>query len=409
MKGLLLFLLLIISACSDSPDMQNKPLNVIDVAGSLSSERTVNISEIADSVEYIALETKKGSFISTVLYDNIFYENKLIYIFLKNGSITLFNDEGKHIREFSRMGRGPEEYSWLSTVDVNPISGNIYIKGYRKIYEYSINGDFINSIRFPEDDELKNLLLFHFKKLGDFYIATSHIFWDTRYSGVIIDSASNVVMKLDYPKEQLDYLVSLPRKRIPDYVNPKLFRYKDKIRIINGNNKHILSINKDLSIDTAYIINYGKFSPIFKPGKRLLVDSPYLWRRFEAFESDNYVFMTFHVGPLTKRATVLQNPLGKEYVYHHSHSLFNKKNGEFLFLAQPDEYQLGFKEDIHGGPAIWPMYISSDNYLVSKVKALDLIRYVNSNNVSEELKTLVASLKEDNNPVIVRAKLKISE
>jgi hypothetical protein len=71
MKGLLLFLLLIISACSDSPDMQNKPLNVIDVAGSLSSERTVNISEIADSVEYIALETKKGSFISTVLYDNI--------------------------------------------------------------------------------------------------------------------------------------------------------------------------------------------------------------------------------------------------------------------------------------------------------------------------------------------------
>ena len=55
------------------------------------------------------------------------------------------------------------------------------------------------------------------------------------------------------------------------------------------------------------------------------------------------------------------------------------------------------------------MYISSDNYLVSKVKALDLIRYANSNNVSEELKSLVASLKEDDNPVIVRAKLKTSE
>jgi hypothetical protein len=80
--------------------------------------------------------------------------------------------------------------------------------------------------------------------------------------------------------------------------------------------------------------------------------------------------------------------------------------GELTLLLQPEDYKLGFKEDFHDGPPIWPIYVSSDNYLVSIISAMELKHYVSTNEVSRELESIAASLKEESNPVIVRVKLK---
>jgi hypothetical protein len=304
------------------------------------------------------------------------------------------------------LGRGPGEYSQIGDVDVDYSTGNIVIRNLRTISEYCTKGDFVKSLRLPSSEEMKNMMFFDFRKLSNYYVVESYIYSNTVYSGIIVDTTSNLVMRLDYPDEEIDYVSSLPPKRIPVNVSTELFKYKDKVRIINGNNKYILSVNNDLTIDTAYVINYGKYSPNSKPGKILPVDSPYLWRRFDAFESDNYLFMTFHLGTLAKKPTVLLNAFGNEYVYHHSPSMFNKATGELILLSQPEDYKLGFEEDFHDGPPVWPLYISTDNYMISVINTLDLKRYVDSNNVSRELESIASSLKEDSNPVIVRAKLK---
>jgi hypothetical protein len=399
-------LLLFVAACTGPNTIHNTSLNVIDVAGSLNSERVVNISEIADTVEYIPLETKNESVVGKIFNDKVFFERGVFYIALYNGNITLFDERGEFLNSFCRLGRGPEEYNQFYDIDVDHITGNIHVESFNKINEYSAKGDLITKIKLPGNEELDNLLLFFIKRLPDYYIVASRIYSNTIHSGIVVDTLSNLIIKLDYPKEEIDYVSTLNPKRIPTNVNPYIFKYKDKIRVINGNNKYILSINNDLTIDTAYVINYGKFSLHSQPGKLLSGEVPFLWRRYDVFESDNYLFMTFHVGSLAKKPSLLKNALGNDYFYHHSPSLFNKVTGELTLLLQPEDYKLGFKEDFHDGPPIWPIYVSSDNYLVSIISAMELKHYVSTNEVSRELESIAASLKEESNPVIVRVKLK---
>jgi hypothetical protein len=408
MNKLFIFIFLVVAACTGPNTTHNTSLNVIDVAGSLNSERVVNISEIADTVEYIPLETTSESVVGKLFNDKVFFERGVFYIALKNGNITIFDERGEFLNSFCRLGRGPEEYDQIYDIDVDHITGNIHVQSFNKINEYSAKGDLITKIKLPGKEELDNLFLFYLKRLPDYYIVvTSQIFIsNTIHSGIVVDTLSNLIIKLDYPKEEIDYVSTLNPKGIPNYVNPYIFKYKDKIRVINGNNKYILSINNDLTIDTAYVINYGKFSLYSQPGKRLSGEAPFLWRKFDVFESDNYLFMTFHVGSLAKKPSLLKNAYDNDYVYPHSPSLFNKVTGELTLLSQPEDYKLGFKEDFHDGPPIWPLYVSSDNYLVSIISAMKLKHYVSTNEVSRELASIATSLKEESNPVIVRVKLK---
>ncbi len=399
-------LLLFVAACTGPNTTHNTSLNVIDVAGSLNSDRVVNISEIADTVEYIPLETMDESLVGKLKNNNIFFERGLFYLILESGEIALFNYNGLYIRRFDKLGRGPGEYTQIADVDVDYSTGNIMIRNNSIINEYCTKGGLIRSIQIPSNGELSDMLFFDFKKLSGFYVLESYIYSYTVNSGIVIDTSSNLIMKIKSPGEELDYISTFNPKQLPVHVGTKLFKHKDKVRIINGNNKYILSINNDLTIDTAYVINYGKFSPHTQPGKFLHIEAPFLWRRFDVFESDNYLFMTFHVGSLAKKPSLLKNALGNDYVYHHSPSLFNKVTGELTLLLQPEDYKLGFKEDFHDGPPIWPIYVSSDNYLVSIISAMELKHYVSTNEVSRELESIAASLKEESNPVIVRVKLK---
>ena len=393
------------SACKNNPVSENKDLRVIDVAGGVGKSRLVNLSEIADTIEYIPLQTTKESLVDHIFYNLIFYENGVLYISQKSGSVKIFDRRGEYVNSIDRKGRGPQEYEQFSGIDVDVSTGNICIKGHCKILEYTKDGHFVRRITFQDEDESKGIDWFFFKKLGDFYIMTSFINKNSVYSALIMDSTSRVIMKFNYPPEEIAFVKTLLRSFT--FIDPQIFKYNGSIRLINGNNKYVLSINKDFSVDTAFIINYGKYNVVNEsPGKLFLSNSPYLWRQFNFFESNNYLFMQFHVGPLTDKPAITINSRGEKYVYPLSCSVFNKKTGEFIFLDQPEINHFGFVEDLEGGPAIWPKYISADNYMISYIPAHEFIAHAESNKVSEKFKAIASKLKETDNPVIVRVKLK---
>ena len=87
--------------------------------------------------------------------------------------------------------------------------------------------------------------------------------------------------------------------------------------------------------------------------------------------------------------------------------VFNKNTGELKLLNQPEKAQLGFKNDLDGGMAFWPNYISSDGKMVSFCNAQDFLDYYESlEDPSLEIKRLAANLSPDSNPIIVIANLK---
>jgi len=389
-------------SCSPNNGKEVKDLRVIDVAGGVGKSRLVNLSEVADTIEYIPLETTKESLVERLFDDKILYENGILYISQKSGSIKIFDTRGEYVNTINRKGRGPQEYEQFWGLDIDESTGNICVKGYCKILEYTKDGHFVRRITFQDEDESKGIYLFHFKKLGDFYIMTSTINKKSVYSAFIMDSTSKVIMKLNYPQEEVDFVQTLSRSF--SIIDPHLFKYDGSIRLINGYNKYVLSINKNLSVDTTFIINYGKYKAVDESARD--PNSPYLWRKFAIFESNNYLFMQFHVGSLTDKPAKKINPRGETYVYAHSCSVFNKKTGEFIFLDQPEINHLGFVEDLEGGPAIWPKYISADNYMISYIPAHEFIAHAESNKVSDKFKQIASKLKETDNPVLVMVKLK---
>ena len=386
------------TACKNTSQTENKGIRVIDVAGGVGKSRLVNLSEIADSIEYIPLETTSESIFKPYLF--VFYEKDMVYFPQRNGIIQLFDYEGKYIRTFNRSGRGPQEYERMAYIDIDNSSGNICVESFKKILEYTESGLIVKIINFPEEEEFLRHSTFPFKKVGEFYVFENKM----TYSAIAIDSLSKIRVKLKFPQEQLE-LIKKFKNSLPS-MDTYIYKFKDKIRVVTGNNKNILTLDKNLSVDTAFIINYGKYNIANAGSEKITPNSPYLWRKSDFFESNNYLFMQFHVGPLADKPVKMLNADRKEYTYPQSCSVFNKKNGEFTFLDQPEINQSGFVEDIEGGPAVWPKYISADNYLISFIPAEEFIAHAENHKVSEKFKKIAEGLKETDNPVLVRVKLK---
>jgi len=86
--------------------------------------------------------------------------------------------------------------------------------------------------------------------------------------------------------------------------------------------------------------------------------------------------------------------------------VFKKKTGFFTFVDQPIFNQIGFVDDLEGGTAIWPSYISEDDYMVSYINAIDFISHSKTESCSDKFKTIASELKDTDNPVLVLVKLK---
>ncbi|OFZ11337.1 MAG: hypothetical protein A2465_09420 [Bacteroidetes bacterium RIFOXYC2_FULL_39_11] len=347
-KALLLVLVVLSTACQRNHNTQPKDLRIIDVEGGVGKGRLVKLSEIAESIEYIPLETNSESVVGKIFAHRIFYEKRFFYLMEQNRSIIIHDNDGKYFNKINKLGRGPQEYDGVSDINIDLITGNLHIMTQNRILEYSINGDFIRIVNFRNNTLLNDQIPNKAQKIGSNYFLLAHITKRTKHSGFIIDSASNILKSIYYPESQYEIY-----KRSPDLImQPVSFMYKENVRLIKGYSQEILSISEDFRIDTAYILNYGKYSVDLNNSSHLLSRAPYIWPRFKIFESDQYLFMFFHVGPLADKPAKMIGTRGNQYDYQHDCSFFNKKTGEFQFIHQPEINQLGFVEDFEGGPAV---------------------------------------------------------
>jgi hypothetical protein len=403
MKRAIFFFAVLLTACGTKNLKDVNDLRYIDVAGGVGKSRTFNLSEIADSIEYIPLETTSESLIGKIFANKIYMENHILYIPLQDQSIKIFNKTGGFINSLYKQGRGPGEYLRIITLDIDLNTNNIYIQSNNRILEYKCNGEFVKCINYPEISESNNLRLQLFLNFSYYFVIKSIIGHNTKYSAIIIDSTSKIVRNIEYPEEEQIFIKKFTRT--DSSMDQRIFKFKNKIRIVNGLNKYVLGVNEDLSIDTSFILNYGKYdTKRFK--NPFTFNTPCICQRIFASESDNYLFLMMQVGHVLKKPTILLNAHGKEFNYNHACSFFNKKTGEFSFIDQPMPYKLGFKDDFEGGPPVWPLYISADNYMISIMTAFNFISFTQENSVSDKLKAMAGKLKETDNHILVKVKLK---
>ena len=110
-------------------------------------EREVKLSEIADSVTYIRLETTDNGLVK-YFKASLMRRTSKYYIFGEMQNVIQFTRNGKFVRNIGRRGQGPGEYNYIRQVDVDEKTGKVYIYSNRRIHVYDLEtGKYLQTIK----------------------------------------------------------------------------------------------------------------------------------------------------------------------------------------------------------------------------------------------------------------------
>lgn len=410
----LLFIIITLSLISCSQETQKKDLRIIDLEGNVGKSREALLSEVATSIEYIPLETTVEAILGPPQQDILIYENNLLFVLQKDSGFKIFDSEGTYLMPFNKRGNGPKEYLGGLDIVINNNADTISISSFKNILEYTKEGEYIRTINFPVEESLQSSRYSKLNKIGtNYYVLSTEILSyrsNLNFSAIIIDTASRVVLKIKYPEKEKEFVRELPLTHNISTISPSFFTFKNNVRIINGNDENIISVNENLKIDTVYILNYGKYHIRNFSNSRMIKseNKPFfeIFKSRSFFESSSYLFMQFRTGSLPFKKRSLYNFWGEVYSVPISCSFFNKKTGQFTFIDPCSVNEYGLIDDLEGGPAFWPFYISDDDYMVSYMEAHKFIEYALNHKVSDKFKKIAEGLKETDNLVLIRVKLK---
>lgn len=401
----MIFIIMIIALFSCNQEDKIKDLRIIDLAGNVGKASIVNLSEIAETIEYIPLETNNESLLaSPLMYLN--FENGKLYIRQFQTEIKIFNQDGKFIKTFNKQGRGPQEYESLYDFYINPLTNNLLVYSFDKLAEYNNEGDFIKRILF---NQTKDNLIYGPKKYFQIKENLNLITfgaYKSKYSSCVTDSLFNVLYFINYSEKE--HSIRLNGQMQDPFLSPYFYKFRDSVRIFNGYDHNILTASNSKGVDTSFILNYGKYD------YRDVNNLSFIRRFSSVYESSSYIFMQFYMGSLPHKPRIMlkrgkagdKEDTVEKVELPLAESIFNKKTGEFLFIAQPEFNQFGFKDDLKGGPAFWPFYISEDDYMVTIIDAHKIIKHAQTQNVYDKFQKIADNLKETDNPVLVLVKLK---
>jgi len=406
-KTILLITILLINSCTSS-DVSNLDYSTINIADNIGKGYLLNISEIAESVEYIPLQTTDSSLVgdlSEVYYSNGFF----VLNTYKNysGILKIFDRKGQFHSKLNKRGRGLEEYTSINSVDI--YKKNVIILAIHNIIEYSFDGKFIKTVPVKKDEFYNGYGCV--KKLDDNHYLLTTI-PDSKnqnnYSAIIIDSFAKITLSFKYPKSEIE-VAKNKKGKVKGLDNPLIFSNKSQGKVLTGNDEYILSHRIDYnSIDTIYRIYYGKYKITSDNIRRVNEQSRNINLYGKILESNNHLFFNLNLRTLAHKQMKMIRRVGKDTVmlFPFSCALYDKRDGNFRLINQPEDFQKGFVDDLEGGPAFWPIFISNDEYMVSFINAPDFIQHAQTHKVSDKVKKIVDGLNENDNPVVALVKLK---
>jgi len=128
---ILIFGILVTSlSCKEN---QKSDLFTIEIPNKTDSP--ILLSEIASSNKSIKLETSDDVFLGNIK-DVKLNGNRL---FVSDTKISIFDTEGNFIQLLGQQGEGPGEYKSITSIDIDPESGHIYVSAFNKLLVYGAN------------------------------------------------------------------------------------------------------------------------------------------------------------------------------------------------------------------------------------------------------------------------------
>jgi hypothetical protein len=135
------------------------------------------LSTVAESVEYLPLETTEDCLLGEYLANIFIGENDIIVF--DYAYAYRFTPEGKFLNKIGKKGRGPGEYNRPMRIAVDPNQQVVYFEDRGKIVKYGYNGDFLKEytvavttskiLQYSEDVFLVDKMMYSYAEPGERY------------------------------------------------------------------------------------------------------------------------------------------------------------------------------------------------------------------------------------------------
>lgn len=381
-----------------SADEQDK-FFVIPYEDALRNKKTIKLSEVAEDIKYIPLQTDSNC----LLARKPEYHFTEQYIFVENRDhVLVFDYTGKFIRKIGTPGKGPNEIDLIRMAVVNEKDKIITVQTNwsRKTLYFSFDGTFIESVSVPDVLYMYSLGKYRFVA----YSNGSQGFEDytLRLTNRNNDTLSTVKNHFKWEnKTGSSYAIGYWG------FNP-CYSYMDKYYFKTMYNDTVYTVT-DNEFLPAYYIDLGKYrlpddarceNPVSMDKFRRVRNMYYL---ASSVEAAGQVFIT----SFTYADSLPRN------------ILYQSGNSESTFLVKEFGEASGFINDWDGGPEFWPAGNVNDQTLFMPVAPIELLNIVEEEDFSEkdaispdrkkEFRKMVEGLKEEDNVVLMVVKMKINE
>ena len=409
-------------------------LEVIDFLQQIGNYQQVYLSEFVTELEYIPLETSDNCLIGDgVQKENIIVTKSHIFVAGPNYCYA-FGRDGKFITEIGRVGQGPGEFTVISAttgIFIDEKKQSLYMGIVPSaILEYSWDGVFRRSIKIPTN-----------RFDGAFFVHDSlFIGHNPNYSGneeyhyFLFDTSGQIIKTFDNHVKIERSAISWNGKE----QSIKPFRLLDRIYVKEKSNDTLYCLNEQDKLIPQFVFNLGKYtytkekranSDVIE-GLKGVIELPHF--PFPMFGASNYIFFSVFPNnvniPLPKGrigerkelppGAILVNPhYGPDNPVAFPFGIYDTVNKKTRLLdTDPFSRMTGLINDLDGGLSFWPFYCNSDNELVDIQQAYVMKDYLTEDyfaareiknpQAHQKLREFLKNLKDDDNPVIVVAKLK---
>ena len=415
------FLILVILFSCQTPKQDSSSFehNIL-LAENIGLYNEMKLSSTVSQLEYIPLETNKSCLLEDI--NEIIVINDRIFI-AGVEYCYVFSKDGKFLNPIGALGNGPGEYNSVGTVSINKIIQTIFIHTSNKIHEYTWEGNYLRTITVPDIDDSRMKNCFFVK--DNIFIGRIINYGDTKYKFCLFNDKGEII-KL-FPNT-----VFFPKTR-----ETFLYDYQYKTNIYQYNNKWCLkeSINDTISyLDGTELVpfalfNFGEYRLGGKISKNSGTNVEQLIGFHEIVGFSDFLFFTMHsihvdlpknrrIYEIIPSSLSTMNSSAPIRVLDNTIAgIYDFKNKTTVLLENdPACGMFGLINDLDGGLPFWPKYCTDNDELVSiwsieDIKGVLTEEYFAAHEIKDvqahqKLKELIKTIKDEDNPVVVIAKLK---
>ena len=352
-------------------------------------EREVKLSDIAESVEYLRLETTDAGLVKYFM-PNMMHRTSKYYIFGEHQNVMQFTRDGKFVRNIGRCGQGPGEYNYIMQVDVDEKAGKVYVLSTGKrlnVYDLE-TGKFLQSGKMTHG-QLNSFLmqndstLVAYKDNGNgqektlAYVAT--------LSGKVLH---------EYPRNELFEVKNGAAYMYGGQHDFKLSRFHGMINLKEYENDTVYTVTSE-GLKKRYIIDTGKYGiklehtlPALNGNEEAFNRLAAECMRYAVLETEHYLFLPYTnwAGPKRNRPKT---------------AMYDKRTGECYRLKNNL-----IKDDLTGGLWVYYPHCAFDEHTLVLAFDAEYIHRVAEKNPELLNHPQLKGLDEGDNPVLMIVHLK---